>query len=536
MRRLGKGGMGEVYLGRDDALNRYVALKVMSRKLTADPNFVARFKREAQAAASVSHANLVQIFELDETKGFHFFAMEYVQGKTLEEELKEQGHLAMEQALDYIEQAARGLQAAARKSLIHRDIKPSNIMIDDDRVVKLTDFGLAKALQDDSKLTQSDVILGTPHYVSPEQARGESSIDHRSDMYSLGVTLFEALSSQLPFQASTPMGVMLRHVNDPVPDIAKLRSNLPWEIVEIVKTLLSKKACDRFQSYDELLSALQGARRAIPPESPRDNHGPKQSQEERPLQSESLSAASTKAQRSVDSLKKELEIAETVVKHKKSEPHGESNSESSTEASKSSTEASESSAETSESSTEASKSSAEALAKLPSQEQNSPSDRGSSFLEKGFLDSVKSVVLHPSHALSELSKQEQLRWWPITKLAITIWLLSQVATRILWNPRLVKAVQSFLNLDILLSWPVLAFLTSSSHRHGRLIASLHVIILSWCLYLPIAIPIVNFIIFIYPYYLYKALRHYLKMTRWKSMGCTAVFSFLLLIRAIAGLV
>jgi serine/threonine protein kinase len=198
--------MGEVYLGHDDGLNRDVALKVMSRKLTDDPNFVARFKREAQAAASVSHANLVQIHELNETKGFHFFAMEYVEGDTIEELLEKEGYLPTAKALEYMEQAAKGLRAAAKKELIHRDIKPSNIMVNGDGLVKVTDFGLAKALQDGSNLTKTDVILGTPHYVSPEQARGERTVDFRSDMYSLGVTLFEALTGQLPFDATTPNG------------------------------------------------------------------------------------------------------------------------------------------------------------------------------------------------------------------------------------------------------------------------------------------------------------------------------------------
>ena len=256
LKQLGKGGMGEVFLGLDKNLNRKVAIKVMSRKLTEDPQFVARFKREAQTAAAVSHTNLAQIYELSNHNELHFFVMEFIEGKTVEELLSREKILSPLVALDICKQSATGLKAAADKGLIHRDIKPSNILIDTSNVVKLVDFGLAKAMEDSSQLTQTDMILGTPHYVSPEQARGERTIDFRSDMYSLGVTLYSMVTGKLPFEATTPMGVMLRHVNDPAPRSRSLCEHIPEEVDELIDKMLSKSPDDRFSTYEELIDRI----------------------------------------------------------------------------------------------------------------------------------------------------------------------------------------------------------------------------------------------------------------------------------------
>jgi serine/threonine protein kinase len=228
----------------------------MSKKLMEDQNFVARFMREAQAAAAVSHTNLAQIYELDEQDGLHYFVMEYIEGVTVEELLEKETIISPLQALDITRQSATGLMAAAAKGLIHRDIKPSNILIDKNNVIKLVDFGLAKAMEDSSQLTQTDMILGTPHYVSPEQARGEKNIDFRSDMYSLGVTLFSMVTGQLPFTATTPMGVMLRHVNDEPPQVTKLRPHIPQSLGSLINKVLSKSPDDRFESYEKLISSI----------------------------------------------------------------------------------------------------------------------------------------------------------------------------------------------------------------------------------------------------------------------------------------
>lgn len=258
-RLLGRGGMGEVYLGIDEGLKRAVAIKVLSDRLAHDASNVARFHREAQAAARVNHPNVTKIHELAEWDGRPYFVMEYVEGETLEDRLLERGRLDAKEALAIAEQAAQGLEAAAMVRLIHRDVKPSNIIIMADGMVKLTDFGLAKAIEEGSKLTRTDVVLGTPHYISPEQARGETGIDSRTDIYALGATLYHALAGKPPFDANTPMGVLVRHIHDPVPSLAVERPGLGSAIVELVHRCLAKDPGDRPQNYAELLTSLRAA-------------------------------------------------------------------------------------------------------------------------------------------------------------------------------------------------------------------------------------------------------------------------------------
>jgi serine/threonine protein kinase len=256
---IAQGGMGDVYLAKDTTLDRSVALKCLSRKLTIDRHFVERFRREAKATAAVVHTNVVPIHELGEEDGQHYFTMEYVPGDTLAHLIKREGQLPPIDSLKIIRQAARGLSAAADSGLIHRDVKPSNILINERGTVKLTDFGLARAVEDCSRITHSDMIVGTPHYVSPEQARGDEKIDHRADIYSLGITLYHALSGTLPFNATSPMGIMLRHVNDPLPPLNELMPKLPKAVVHLVHRMVEKSADHRFQTYEELIEAIDGS-------------------------------------------------------------------------------------------------------------------------------------------------------------------------------------------------------------------------------------------------------------------------------------
>ena len=256
---IAQGGMGDVYLAQDKTLDRHVALKCLSRKLTIDRHFVDRFRREAKATAAVVHTNVVPIHELGEENGQHYFTMEYVPGDTLADFIKREGQLPPIDALKIIRQAARGLGAAADSGLIHRDVKPSNILINERGTVKLTDFGLARAVEDCSRITHSDMIVGTPHYVSPEQARGDENIDHRADIYSLGITLYHALSGTLPFNATSPMGIMLRHVNDPLPPLNDVLPKLPKAVVNLVHRMVEKSAEHRFQTYEELIEAIDAA-------------------------------------------------------------------------------------------------------------------------------------------------------------------------------------------------------------------------------------------------------------------------------------
>lgn len=262
---IAQGGMGDIYLANDMVLDRLVAVKCLCAKLTCDHAFIERFYREAKATAAVVHNNVVAIHDLSREGDVPFFVMEYIEGETLSQRIKRLSRLSPIEALPIIKQAALGLEAALESGLIHRDVKPSNIIINKRGLAKLTDFGLVMALDEPSRITHSDMILGSPHYISPEQARGEEKIDFRSDIYSLGISLYHALAGQLPFNASTPMGIMLRHVNDSLPPLDKTTPGIAPGVVSLVHKMVEKKRVDRFQSYGELLEAINAALSACNP-------------------------------------------------------------------------------------------------------------------------------------------------------------------------------------------------------------------------------------------------------------------------------
>lgn len=257
-RKLASGGMGTVFEAEQVNLGRTVALKVLAADLAEDETFVKRFLLEARAAAELNHVNLIHINDAGEDDGVFYYTMEFVEGENLAERLKREGPLPVREALDISLQAANALSHAHAKNIIHRDIKPENIMIAADGTVKLADLGLAKKTMDEgmSTITQAGSILGTPHYMAPEQARDFRSADHRSDLYSLGVTLYKMLSGRVPYNGSSPIEVMMKAVEGRPTPIGQLRSDLPAEVEALVARMMHVDPARRFADADALLVAL----------------------------------------------------------------------------------------------------------------------------------------------------------------------------------------------------------------------------------------------------------------------------------------
>ena len=248
--------MANVYLAHDDILDRDVALKVMSSRYASDEEFVERFKREAQSAAALSHPNIVSIFDRGESEdGTYYIAMEYLPGGTLKNRILKRGALPAHTAAAVALQMAEALRAAHERDVIHRDIKPHNILITGSGDVKVTDFGIARAAAS-STMTRTGHILGTAHYVSPEQAMGEP-VGPASDLYSLGVVLYEMLTGELPFDADTPLGIAMKHVNGHLRQPKELNPSVPDGINAITLRLLAKNPEDRYASDSELIEDLE---------------------------------------------------------------------------------------------------------------------------------------------------------------------------------------------------------------------------------------------------------------------------------------
>ncbi len=259
VRLLGRGGMGAVYYGTDLSLERPVAIKVLALDIAHDPEVTLRFEREARSQARLRHPNVAQIYFIGEDRGFHFFVMEYLEGPGLDSLLGAGSKLPWTQALDYTLAAARGLRTALAQGFIHRDVKPSNLMLDNEAGIKILDFGLVKSMHGDGQLTRDGAIIGSPLYISPEQGRGQPS-DHRSDIYSLGCTLFHMLAGRPPFSSDSPVGIITMHVTDRPPALRDLNDTVPQAVARIVERMLAKKPDDRYANYDELIAALEAAR------------------------------------------------------------------------------------------------------------------------------------------------------------------------------------------------------------------------------------------------------------------------------------
>ena len=256
-KRLGRGGMGEVFLATDMALDRPVAVKVLAREIAEDAAFRERFIREARAQARINHPNICHIYFIGEQEGRMFFAMEYVEGENLGQRVERAGKLPYGEALDLVRQAAAGLAEAHRHGFTHRDVKPSNLLVDRHGVVKVADFGLVKdAARGDVADTGSTSIVGTPLFMAPEQARGEA-VDFRSDIYALGVTLHTLVAGKPPFDGPTPLAVVTKHLSEPRP---KLEPAKGTPLVDrLLDRMMAKKSEARFGSYEELLDALDQA-------------------------------------------------------------------------------------------------------------------------------------------------------------------------------------------------------------------------------------------------------------------------------------
>ncbi len=257
IRRLGRGGMANVYLAQQTTLNRPVAIKVLRSELALDRAYVARFHREAEAAAALNQANIVQIFEVGEIDGVHFIAQEYVRGQNLRQYLHRNKVVEPILAVSIMRQVAAALQRAGEKGVIHRDIKPENIMLASNGEVKVTDFGLARVLNDNrADLTQIGITMGTPLYMSPEQAEGKP-VDSRSDLYSLGITSWHMFAGKPPFEGDNALAVAVKHVKEELRPIAKVRPDLPKELCEIVDKLAEKDPAQRFQTPALLIKQLR---------------------------------------------------------------------------------------------------------------------------------------------------------------------------------------------------------------------------------------------------------------------------------------
>ena len=262
--RLGQGGMGAVYQARQVSLDRFVALKTLQASLADDPEYIARFRREAKAAAGLNHPNLVQVYAAGENDGLHWFAMEYVEGESAQDRLKRKTRLDPAEAIAIGTHIATALEYGWRKAhLIHRDIKPDNIFLSSDGEVKLGDLGLAKNADETMSLTLSGASMGTPHYVSPEQAEGKKDVDLRADIYSLGCTLFHLVAGTQPFQGDSALAVMMKHVTAPVPEMTAAWPGSPGELSRVVQKMMQKDPAARQQTYAEVIADLRRAYDAL---------------------------------------------------------------------------------------------------------------------------------------------------------------------------------------------------------------------------------------------------------------------------------
>jgi eukaryotic-like serine/threonine-protein kinase len=266
VRPLGSGGMAEVYLAHDDVLDRDVALKVMSGRYADDDEFVERFRREAQSAAALSHPNIVSIYDRGEDEnGTYYIAMEYLPGGTLKDRILKRGALPPKTAAAVTLQIAEALSVAHRAGVVHRDIKPHNVLITASGDVKVADFGIARAATS-STMTRTGSILGTAHYISPEQAMGEP-VGPQSDLYSLGIVLYEMLTGELPYDAETPIGIAMKHVNGPLLPPRAINPEVPRGINSITCRLLSKQPGERYADAEELVEDLERVMNGLDPSS-----------------------------------------------------------------------------------------------------------------------------------------------------------------------------------------------------------------------------------------------------------------------------
>src|SRR5918998_2382428 len=245
VRRLGSGGMATVYLAEDEVLGRRVAIKILNERHAGDMQFVERFRREAKNAASLSHPNIVSIYDRGEAEGTYYIAMEHLDGRTLKELIVARAPATPRITIEYARQILAALRFAHRKGIVHRDIKPHNVLVDSEGRVKVTDFGIARA--GGTQMTEVGSIVGTAQYLSPEQARG-APVDQRSDIYSLGVVLYELLTGSVPFTGDAPVEIAMKHLSETPRPPSELREGIPRELDLVVMRALAKDPEERYAS------------------------------------------------------------------------------------------------------------------------------------------------------------------------------------------------------------------------------------------------------------------------------------------------
>ena len=255
IKSIGEGGMANVYLAKDTFLDRKVAVKVLRGDLATDEKFIRRFQREAYAASTLSHPNIVEMYDVGEDNGTYYIVMEYIEGRTLKQLLKKRGSLTAPEVVDIMLQLTDGIAHAHDMYIIHRDLKPQNIMISDDGKIKITDFGIAMALNS-TQLTQTNSVMGSVHYLPPEQASGKGATT-KSDIYSMGIMLFELLTGKLPFKGENAVEIALKHLKDEIPSVRKINANIPQSLENIILKSTAKNPKNRYDDVKEMYNDLK---------------------------------------------------------------------------------------------------------------------------------------------------------------------------------------------------------------------------------------------------------------------------------------
>ncbi len=264
--KLGSGAMAVVYKAKQLSLDRTVAVKVLPRRFTEKPDYIKRFFKEGKIAAKMNHNNIVQAIDVGEAGGLYYFVMEYVEGKTLYDDLSKGKIFPEAEAIDITIQLANALSHAHSLGLIHRDVKPKNVMINTEGTVKLADMGLARATSDvEAAKSEEGKAFGTPYYIAPEQIRGEVNIDGRADIYALGATLYHMITGRVPFDGSNPSEVMKKHLKEDLIPPDHINTSLSTGIAEVVEVMMAKKPKERYKNMEEVLTDLKAVRNGEPP-------------------------------------------------------------------------------------------------------------------------------------------------------------------------------------------------------------------------------------------------------------------------------
>lgn len=310
--KVGAGGMADVYKAKDQKLNRFVAVKVLKREYSEDTTFVAKFRDEAQAAAGFTHPNIVSVYDVGEEDGLYYIVMELVDGITLKRYIERKGKLTIRETTSIAVQVSMGMEAAHNNHIIHRDIKPQNIIISREGKAKVTDFGIARATTADA--TRDNTVMGSVHYTSPEQARGDGS-DIKTDIYSLGITIYEMLTGKVPFDGDTTVSIALQHIQEGVPSPRLLEPEIPESLDAIVLKCTQKDPNDRYQNMGELIDDLKKSlmTSAVPPAKEEEGEGAEEDQEELEGETDELLQSEKEVNPKIDKVMSILGIVAAVI-------------------------------------------------------------------------------------------------------------------------------------------------------------------------------------------------------------------------------